>query len=429
MVFENIIRFAQKEQVDFLFITGDLYEHNYVTKSTIYFLNESFKKIHDTKVIIIPGNHDPWVEGSYYKSFNWAENVHILTDPFLTFEENEEKNVCIYGQAFLEGYKLKGYKKDYKDYKEGYEDGYKDEEHEHLKKDESVNYKRESVNYIKSTDKDKINILLLHGSVGFDFDKNSYNPISVEILASINMDYIGIGHFHNRIDKVAGLENAYNPGSPEPLGFDEPGQHGFYFGSISIDDKGNKKLEIEFIPGNRKEYLDLEVNITGCMTDEEIIEKIKESLNSKIKEILNNDNLGIKINNDDKKLNDDDDDIKFGNTGIKFGSDCIKPKTYQNLLVNISLMGYISPDFSPDIKYISSYFNDIFFFAKIKNKTRRDYDFDEIKRDFGLKGLFVRKILDLVNSTQDNEEKELLLKSLYYGLEAMEKGQVDISDY
>lgn len=388
VVFDEIIRLAAKEQVDFLFITGDLYEHNYVTKSTINFLNESFKKINKTNVIIIPGNHDPWVKGSYYKSYNWAENVYILTEDKLMNEKTylnesypdfkkqntllmfKEQNTCIYGQAYLDMYML-----------------YRRFGHYST---ESVSNDQINVDlpYMEIKN-DKINILLLHGSVGFNFDKNSYNPISDEILASLNMDYIGIGHFHNRIDKVAGLNNVYNPGSPEPLGFDEPGEHGFYSGSITIDEHGKKKLEIEFIPANRKEYLELEVNITGCITDEEIIERIKEKISN--------------IN--------------------------IKKEIYSNLLVNISLTGYISPDFSADIKYVSSYFDDVFFFVKIKDKTIPDYDFDEIKKELGLKGLFVKKILNLIDETEDSVEKELLLKSLYYGMEALEKGQVDISDY
>jgi len=37
------------------------------------------------------------------------------------------------------------------------------------------------------------------------------------------MDYIALGHFHNTLRGVGKSENIYNPGSPEPLGFDEEG--------------------------------------------------------------------------------------------------------------------------------------------------------------------------------------------------------------
>lgn len=361
MTFQKIIDIAYNEQVDFIFITGDLYEHNYVTKSTINFANECFKKIDKTKVIMIPGNHDPWVKGSYYKSYDWTGNVYILggdklskNKPYLEFEE-ENTHICIYGQ---------------------------------ISSDEYQGQNHVDLSY-QNIDPSKINILLLHGSIDFDFDKSSYNPISSKKLASMDMDYIGIGHFHNRIDKVAGRNNIYNPGSPEPLGFDEPGKHGFYMGTISIDHSGRKEVEVEFISVNRKEYIELEVNIAECITDNEIVKRIKD---------------------------------RIADAGIK-------EELYPNLLAGITLTGYISPDFAPDIKYISSFFRDKIFYVKIKDHTAPDYDFDEIKKEIGLKGLFTRKVLNLIDAAEDQAEKELLKKSLYYGIEALEKGQVDISDY
>ena len=98
-VFEALVERAYKEQVDFLFISGDLYEHSYVRKSSIIFINECFRKIKNTKIVMIPGNHDPWVKGAYYRSFNWAQNVYILREdkPFIKFNIFN-KDICIYSQ-------------------------------------------------------------------------------------------------------------------------------------------------------------------------------------------------------------------------------------------------------------------------------------------------------------------------------------------
>ena len=67
--FESIMKIAEDEGAGFVFISGDLYEHNYVRKSTINFVNGIFKGLGNVKVIIVPGNHDPWVKGSYYRDF------------------------------------------------------------------------------------------------------------------------------------------------------------------------------------------------------------------------------------------------------------------------------------------------------------------------------------------------------------------------
>ena len=68
-VFDNIIEITKRENADLILISGDLYEHFYVKKSTINHINNKFKEIGDKKVFIIHGKHDPYVNNSYYKSF------------------------------------------------------------------------------------------------------------------------------------------------------------------------------------------------------------------------------------------------------------------------------------------------------------------------------------------------------------------------
>jgi exonuclease SbcD len=77
-VFRKAIEYIKEENIPFLFISGDLYEHNYVKKSTIEYINNLFKEIPNTKIFISPGNHDPFLKDSFYNNFNWNENVHIF---------------------------------------------------------------------------------------------------------------------------------------------------------------------------------------------------------------------------------------------------------------------------------------------------------------------------------------------------------------
>ena len=53
-VFKEIIKYVKENDIDYLFISGDLYEHEYVRKSTIDFINNCFKEIENTKVFITP---------------------------------------------------------------------------------------------------------------------------------------------------------------------------------------------------------------------------------------------------------------------------------------------------------------------------------------------------------------------------------------
>jgi DNA repair exonuclease SbcCD nuclease subunit len=64
--FDKAIELAKQEKVDAIFIAGDFFEQKYVTKSTINFLNSKFMEIPNIQVFISPGNHDPFINNSYY---------------------------------------------------------------------------------------------------------------------------------------------------------------------------------------------------------------------------------------------------------------------------------------------------------------------------------------------------------------------------
>ena len=101
-VFKKVIEYIKQNKIDYFFIAGDLYEHEYVKKSTIDYIVALFREIPDTKIFISPGNHDPYIKGSYYDTYNFGDNVYIFHNSKL--EKYEDKNVNIYGVAFTEFY-------------------------------------------------------------------------------------------------------------------------------------------------------------------------------------------------------------------------------------------------------------------------------------------------------------------------------------
>ena len=50
--FKKMIDFAQENQVDCIFIAGDLYEQEYVKSTTIEYINSLFKEIPHIKIYI-----------------------------------------------------------------------------------------------------------------------------------------------------------------------------------------------------------------------------------------------------------------------------------------------------------------------------------------------------------------------------------------
>jgi len=53
---KKVIEFIKENNIEYLFISGDLYEQEYIRESSIKFLNELFKQIPNTKVYISPAN-------------------------------------------------------------------------------------------------------------------------------------------------------------------------------------------------------------------------------------------------------------------------------------------------------------------------------------------------------------------------------------
>ena len=254
--FRKVIEYIKENNIDYLFIAGDLYEENDVRKSTIEFINDEFEKIPTTKVIIVPGNHDPFIKNSYYDKFEFNENVYIFKEKIEVYEDD---NIRIYGVGFTDFYMNDNPLKDLK-----------------IEKD------------LKTT------ILISHSDVNGVQDKNgfSYNPILLSKLKELDFDYAALGHIHN-IDFIPNEKISYS-GSTISLGFDELGQHGVIVGELE-----NGKLTTSFLQIDDRVFTEFELNVEKCTSDEEIIEKINE-LNFDEKEtvkiiLIGNKNFDINV--------------------------------------------------------------------------------------------------------------------------------------
>ena len=228
-VFNKIIEYIKDKKIKYLFIAGDLYDQKYVKETTIAYINNLFKKIPETKIFIAPGNHDPFLKNSYYKNFEWSDNVYIFNNEIGLYEFED---VDVYGFGFNDFY--------------------------------CNNFKTES---IKIKNKEKLNILILHGDL--DASKtleNSYNPLTNSELSNLGFDYIALGHIHKR--QIVNKNIVY-PGSTISLGFDELGEHGM----LEVDlDKNN--LNINFIKLDDRIFEEKNLDISDINTIEELIEKI-----------------------------------------------------------------------------------------------------------------------------------------------------------
>lgn len=232
--FKKIIEYIKQNNIEYFFISGDLYEQKYIKKSTIEYINNWFKEIPNTRVFIAPGNHDPYTKNSYYNQFYWNENVKIFTSKV---EKVETDSANIYGYGFDDFY-----------------------------------CKDSGVENINLDNAQKLNILVIHGTIdGGNAENTEYNPLSSKMLKEKGFDYVAMGHIHKLDYNTAENQRIVYPGSTISLGFDELGKHGMIVGELEKD-----KINLQFIPLDETEFKLYELDVTDIISKEELIEKINE---------------------------------------------------------------------------------------------------------------------------------------------------------
>lgn len=341
--FEAIINTVLEKDADFLLISGDLYEHDYIAKSTVNWLNEQFSKLGDKPVVIVPGNHDPYVKNAWYRIYPWRENVHILTTADPEYTDNA-RNVYFYGIGF---------------------DTFRQERLPELKP--------------PSISEERINICLFHGTLDMDFTGNPYNPVSSEELRRLGFDYYALGHFHQKNESLAEKGMIY-PGSPEPLGFDEQGEHGVYLVDVSKEN-GKAETQYHFIPVQQRKYCEYNLDAGGIQSEEDLLKRAALLLERS-----------------------------------SAGRDIVK----------INLSGRVPADICLDLTALKQALSGRCFSLSINNCTNPDYILEELAEEKNITGVFINMMKEKIENASGNE-KEMLEKALYIGLEALLTGKVDIS--
>ena len=323
-IMKKIVDYIKENRVEYLFISGDLYEHEYIRKSTIEYINKLFEEIPDTKIFIAPGNHDPYLKNSFYNTYEFSRNIHIFGKDI---EKVEEDDLNIYGFGFTDFY-----------------------------------CKNSEIENIKLDDKNKLNILIIHGSLdGGNDEYKEYNPLSKKILNKLGFDYIALGHIHKKSYNDEIDQRIVYPGSTIALGFDELGSHGMIVGEFK-----NKDLKLEFVKLDEREYKEVELDVTNMATIDDIAQNIEELE-------LNSYNF-YKI-------------ILIGTRSFKIETNDVRKLIDKDNIV------------------------------KLKDNTKTSYNIKEISMQNDIKGMFVKKVLEKYES--NIIDKETMEKVIEYGLEVL----------
>ena len=229
----RIIALAAEEKCEMVLIAGDLFDGKYVTPETSRFVKELFEGA-DMPIIIAPGNHDPYSDGSFYKSESLPENVYVFSSAELQRYDFDEPDVSVYGYAFTSSV---------------------------------LGSSPLAAHGAEAKDK-RFSLLCAHGDV--DSPISRYCPLTEGDISAMGFDYAALGHIHNR---GAVNDRVYYCGFPQGRSFDELGDGGVNIVEISEDGHisvSRRSVSVE-------KYETAQVYLDGSEETAGIIAKIKSA--------------------------------------------------------------------------------------------------------------------------------------------------------
>lgn len=231
-IFAGIIDLAAQERVQVLLLAGDLFEHAHATRGTIKFMDDQFRRIPGARIFIAPGNHDPFVDGSYYQTYPWAPNVHVF-GPEPERVDLPDLPVSVYGWGFG-----------------------------------TWEVRRFGLQGLRAQDAGRVNLAVFHGG------DEAYHPFTAADLAAMGMDYIALGHIHKEgpVLEQAGRVIARYSGAPEALGFGDTGRFGVWAGEVS-----REYNRMRFVPTGLRRYVTVDVDVSGAVSLEDVAAAIRSA--------------------------------------------------------------------------------------------------------------------------------------------------------
>ncbi len=242
--FIRAIDLAIERNVDFLLIAGDLFDRNFITDETAKLIVSQFCRLDGRcRIILTPGNHDPYQVDSIYQKLEFPQNVHLFTEDKLTYLDFPDCNTRIYGYAFLDRnlatFPLA-----------------------HFTPDDS--------------DATRYNILCAHTE--FDVPTSQKAPITAHDLEASHFDYAAFGHIHkySGMHEIGQTHYCYC-GSADALDFGECGPKYFIYAELSKQG-GRTRFSHEEIPSTPRHYEILPVDISGAHHNLDAIEPIRAAI-------------------------------------------------------------------------------------------------------------------------------------------------------
>ena len=243
--FMRLMEFIRDKGVDYVFISGDLFDTQYATNITSEILIREFRNCSDTQFIIAPGRSDAYENNLIYTSERLPENCHVFKSQSLDRIYFERDKVMVYGWGFA-----------------------------------TPEFMQNPL-YDAHVD-DTANINIVCGYADLDGDVASKTcPISRADLKKFGADYYALGSRHEATDLISLGTSMYSySGSLECMGFEESGIGGAKLLNVKYSD-GELSIDGKNMTFGRIRFVTEEIDITGINTNNEIINRISRMISDK----------------------------------------------------------------------------------------------------------------------------------------------------
>jgi DNA repair protein SbcD/Mre11 len=199
--FANTVQLCLDERVDALLIAGDLYDGDLESMKTALFFVREMQRLTAAgiRVFMIRGNHDTRSKVTRQLNLSLPDGVHVFSGHGGVVEIPETA-IAVHGVSFT---------------------------HPHAPDSLLPRYRPPVT--------DRVNIGLMHTSLGGAAGHDPYAPCSVQDLAGHGFDYWALGHIHKRSETVVNGCAIVMPGIPQGRHINESGPRSVTLGCITAD--------------------------------------------------------------------------------------------------------------------------------------------------------------------------------------------------
>lgn len=268
-VLESAVVQAIERGCDAILVPGDLFDAVRVDAGTLAFAVKTFEMTGCPPVFIAPGNHDAWAPNSpswtprmlEARGLRWPAHVHVFaTDRWAMRTLEKRDDVRVWGRCFTSNV-------------------------------ESTDRPLSAamLDQVRHGDEGGVDVAVFHGS------REGQCPPAQKITAPFSDDevlgspfaYHAVGHYHvpSRVEapdhvdspwSSAGARLAY-AGSALALDLTETGPHGALEVRIQYGDR-RPLVDVEPIELDRRRVLDVEADVTGCASADQMDRRVMKAL-------------------------------------------------------------------------------------------------------------------------------------------------------